>query len=1118
MLVTRSISLKEGPVPMRIKLALVVLCLCLTAATASAEVDARMLRYPDVSESHIAFVYAGDIWLVEKGGGTAQRLSSPPGEEFFPRFSPDGSRLAFTANYDGNSDIYVVPSMGGAPVRVTHHPDAEMLSGWTPDGTQLLFSSRRASGVRSLSHFYVVSADGGFPDVLPVPYGDVGAISSSGATIAYTTRDRGFRTWKRFRGGTAPDIWLFDLEERRARNLTDDAANDSRPMWHGDTLYFLSDRGPALRSNIWALDAASGEMRQVTNFTDFDITFPAIGPSDIVFQAGGRLYLLGLDDEQYAEVEVEIVTDLASLRPHRINAADLIQGSGISPNGKRAVIEARGEIFTVPAKHGVVHNLSRSSDSAERFPAWSPDGKNIAYWSDASGEYELTLIPAGGGEPKTLTNLGPGFRYRLYWSPDSTKIAFIDHTQTIQIYNLESKEFTEIDKGLWMLHGNLQGFEVDWSSDSRWITYSRGLETTNGAIFLFDTEDGTRHQMTSGYYNDFGPVFDPDGKYLYYFSNRTLEPIYSDIDGTWIYPNTTNVVAVPLRTDVPSPLAPRNDEEELEEEKADAEVEATDDKKKGKKKDKKADGDDEGDEDEKKPEPVKIDFEGFEGRVVVLPLEAGNWGGLAAVSGKVVFQRAPRSGASDEQHPIGFWDLEEREEETILDDATSFEIAAGGKKMLVRSKDTFAIVDIQPGQKIGGKGNSNNKLDTSKLEMTLDPQAEWRHLFTDVWRTYRDYFYDANMHGLDWDGLREHYGALLDDAVTRWDVNFIIGELIGEVNSSHTYVRGGDTESTPRRRVGLLGADWALENGAYRIARIVSGAPWDGGEIRSPLAEPGIEIDEGDYILAVNGVPMDTTKDPFAAFQGLGDQTVALTVNDNPTMEGAREVLVETMTSEFQLRNREWIEGNRQRVLEASDGKIGYVYVPDTSVPGQTALVRQLNSQIRLPGLIIDERFNAGGQLPDRFIEKVNRQMVTRIFFRHGATVTHPTVSHYGAKAMLINGWAGSGGDAFPFFFKEMKVGPLVGERTWGGLIGPAVGHRLIDGGGFTAPPGRLYGVDGVWFAEGHGVDPDIPVIDDPNQLAKGVDPQLEAAINAVLEQLEENPPVFADPPEFEVR
>ena len=1098
---------------MRFKLALVVLCLCLAATNASAEVDARMLRYPDVSQTHIAFVYAGDIWLVEKGGGTAHRLSSPRGEETFPRFSPDGSRLAFTANYDGNSDIYAVPSMGGAPVRVTHHPNAEMLSGWTPDGTQLLFSSRQASGVRSLSHFYLVSADGGFPDVLPVPYGDVGAISSSGATIAYTTRDRGFRTWKRFRGGTAPDIWLFDLEDLSARNLTDDAANDSRPMWHGATLYFLSDRGPTLRANIWALDTASGEMRQVTNFTDFDITFPAIGPSDIVFQAGGRLYVLGLDDEQYAEVEVEIVTDLASLRPHRINAADLIQGSGISPNGKRAVIEARGEVFTVPAKHGVVQNLSRSSGSAERFPAWSPDGKSIAYWSDADGEYELHLIPAAGGEPKTLTSLGPGFRYKLYWSPDSTRIAFIDHTQTIQIYDLETSDFTTVDKGLWMLHGNLRGFEVNWSSDSRWVTYSRGLETHNNAIFLFDTESGRRHQVTSGYYNEFSPVFDPDGKYLYYYSNRTLEPIYSDIDDTWIYPNTTNIVAVPLRTDVPSPLAPRNDEEEVKEEEAEDEAEATDEtKKKGKKKDKKTGDEEKSDEDEKKPEPVKIDLEGFEQRIVVLPLEAGNWGGLTAVSGKVIFQRTPRSGASDEQSPVGFWDLEEREEETIVGDATGFMVAAGGKKMLVRSRDSFAIVDIAPDQEM------KDTLDTSKLEMTLDPKAEWRHLFNDVWRTYREYFYDPNMHGLDWDGLREQYGSLLDDAITRWDVNFIIGELIGEVNASHTYVRGGDTEQAQRRRVGLLGIDWALENGAYRVARIVSGAPWDGGEIRSSLAEPGVEIAEGDYILAVNGVPIDTTKDPFAAFQGLGDQTVSLTVNGSPTMEGAREVLVETMTSESQLRNREWIERNRQRVLEASDGKIGYIYVPDTSLPGQTALVRQLNSQIRLPGLIIDERFNAGGQLPDRFIEKINRQMVSRIFFRHGGTITHPTVSHYGAKAMLINGWAGSGGDAFPWFFKVMKVGPLVGERTWGGLIGPAVGHRLIDGGGFTAPPGRLYGVDGVWFTEGHGVDPDIPVIDDPNEFVKGFDPQLEVAIDAVLELIEENPPVYADAPEFEVR
>jgi tricorn protease len=1114
----RSTPVEEGCITMRLKIAITVLSLCLAATTASAEVDARMLRYPDVSATHIAFVYAGDIWTVEKGGGVAHRLSSPSGEELFPRFSPDGARLAFTANYDGNSDVYIIPAMGGSPVRLTHHPDEDLLSDWSPDGERILFSSRRASGIRRLSQFYLVSPDGGFPTELPVPYGVFGAIDPSGRSIAYSTRHRGFRTWKRFRGGTAPDIWHFDLETLEARNLTDSAANDAYPMWHGDTLYFLSDRGPALRSNIWALEP-SGEMRQVTHFTDFDITFPAIGPSDIVFQAGGRLYLLSLDDEQIAEVEVEIITDLASVRPQRINASSYIENADISPHGKRVVIEARGELFSVPAKHGVVQNLSRTSGAAERFPAWSPDGKHIAYWSDESGEYELTLVPSAGGEPKVLTGLGPGFRYRIYWSPDSSKVAFIDHTQVIRVYTLPTDTFSEVDKGLWMLHPGLQDFAIDWSSDSRWIAYSRGLETGNSAIFLFDTSNGTCHQVTSGYFSDSGPVFDPDGKFLYYLSNRSLEPIYSDIDATWIYPNTTRIVAAPLQGDVPSPLAPRNDQEAVkDEDEADEKAEETEEKSKREKEGKKTDEKQGSAKDDKKPKPVKIDLGGFEERIVVLPPEAGNYANLAAVSGKIIFHRMPRSGSADENRPIAFYDLEEREEETIIGNAIDFSVAANGKKMLVRSRDTFAIVDIKPDQEIGGNGNSDNRVDTSKLEMVLDPQAEWRQLFTEVWRTYRDYFYDPNLHGLDWDALRNHYGALLDDAITRWDVNFIIGELIGEVNASHTYVGGGDLERAPRRPVGLLGIDWALENGAYRVARIVGGAPWDGGEVRSPLAEPGVDIAEGDYILAVNGVPIDTSKDPFAAFQDLGEQTVALTVNSKPSVDGSREVLVETLASESRLRNLEWIEHNRQRVLEASDGRIGYIYVPDTSVPGQTELVRQLNSQIRLPGLIIDERFNAGGQLPDRFIEKVNRQMVSRIFFRHGATRTHPSVTHYGAKAMLINGWAGSGGDAFPWFFKEMDVGPLVGERTWGGLIGPAVGHRLIDGGRYTAPPGRLFSVNGEWFPEGHGVDPDIPVVDHPTKLAKGIDPQLEAAISAVLELIVENPPVFAKPPEFEVR
>jgi tricorn protease len=616
------------------------------------------------------------------------------------------------------------------------------------------------------------------------------------------------------------------------------------------------------------------------------------------------------------------------------------------------------------------------------------------------------------------------------------------------------------------------------------------LETGNDAVFIFDTQSGDVHQVTSGYYGDYGPAFDPDGKYLYYFSNRTLRPIYSDMDATWIYPNTTNVVAASLRADVPSPLAPRNDEEPVSEDDEEGAKE------------------DEGEE----STDLEIEIEGLESRAVILPPEPGNYNTMRAVSGKVIFMRYPRSGTSPGgRASIVYYDLEEREEKAVLDAASGYEISADGKKILVANRGQWAIVDVKPKQKM------DKRLATNDLEMTVDPKEEWRQMFTDVWRTYRDVFYDPGMHGLDWNALHSQYGGLLEDAVTRWDVNFVIGELIGEVNASHTYVGGGDTETPRRRQVGLLGVDWSLDNGAYRIARIVKGAPWD-IESRSPLSEPGVGVKVGDYILAVNGVPMDTQVEPYAAFEGLAGETVLLTVNDRPNMSGARQVLVETMRSEARLRNLAWIEHNRQTVEEATNGRVGYIFVPNTAVSGQTELVRQFNSQMTMDGLIIDERFNAGGQLPDRFIEKMNRQQVTRIFFRHGQTVTWPPVTHHGPKVMLINGWAGSGGDAFPFFFKEMQVGPLIGERTWGGLIGPASGHGLIDGGFYTAPPGRLYGPDGVWFAEGHGVDPDIPVVDDPAQLARGVDPQLQAAIAEVMRLIEENPPVFAEPPAFERR
>jgi len=1083
---------------------LILIFITFISVTAQAQVDARMFRQPDVSATHITFVYAGDIWIVPKEGGLAHRLSSPLGEESFPRFSPDGSHIAFSGNYDGNVDVYVIPTLGGSTVRVTYHPMSDRLIDWRPIGKGLLFASTRESGSRRFSQFYSVSSNGGLPDKLPIAYGESGTFSPDEKYLAFTTTTEAFRrTWKRYRGGLAPDIWLFELQTKSARNLTNSDANDDYPMWHGETLYFLSDRGPNQRQNIWKYDIKTEKISQVTDFKDYDITVPAIGPKDIVFEAGGRLYLLDLEIEKYREVEIEVVTDLATVKSHMVNVEDLIQSAGISPSGKRAAFEARGDIFTVPAEHGYIRNLTQRSGSAERYPSWSPDGKHIAYWSDKSGEYELLICPADGtGKEKTLSKLGKGFRYQIFWSPDSKKIAFIDHVHDIQIFEMETSQITKVDNIDWLNHPSLGGFEVSWSADSNWLAYTQVLENFQFVIMLYDVKENKSHQVTSGYYSDLGPVFDPDGKYLYFFTDRTLSPVYSSLDGTWIYPNTTRIAAVSLQKDVPSLLAPRNDAEKVEEEK-DKEEKPKEEKPKEVKPDKK--------EEEKKSEALKVDLDGFESRLVVLPPSAGNYSMLRAIKGQIIYHRRPRTGSDDRQSPVVAYNLEKREEETILDDASGFEISADGKKMLVALRRSFYIIDIKPKQKL------THKLRTNELEMLVDPRAEWKQMFMDIWRNYRDFFYDPNMHGVDWEGVRSKYGNLLKDAVTRWDANFVFGEVIGELNASHTYVGGGDLEAGKRQNVGMLGIDWALENGAYRISRIIDGAVWD-NEVRSPFKLPGVEVKEGDYILAVNGILLDTKKDPWAAFQGLASKTVALTINDKPTMEGARDVIVETLRDESRLRNLEWIEISRHRVEKATNGKVGYIYMPDTGSNGQTELVRQYYAQIDKDGFIVDERFNSGGQLADRFIELLSRPRVHYIAWRYGKEIQQPQRANPGPKVMLINGWSGSGGDALPYTFKGQSVGPIVGMRTAGALIGPAIGHMTVDGGFYTVPEGRIYGNDGVWFAEGHGVDPDIEVIDDPSRLAKGADPQLERAIEEVMRLLEADPPKKAGKPAYQNR
>ncbi len=1068
-----------------------------------AQIDARMIQHPDVSKTQIVFNFGGDLWLVSKTGGTAVKLSSPAGQEIFPRFSPDGSQIAYNANYDGNTDIYVIPAIGGIPQRVTNHGMADRLVDWFPNGKSLLFASSMNSGKQRFNQFFEVSAKGGLPNQLPLAYAEFGSLSPDGKRIVYTPRTTAFRTWKRYRGGLNSDMWIFDLEKKSAEQIFDKSVGNEIPMWSAQKIYWISDRGSDKRYNIWSYDLSNKQTNQLTKFTDFDIHFPAMGPEEIVFEAGGKLYLLNLTTEKMNEVKINVVTDAITLMPKTENVSGLILGATVSPDGKRAIFEARGELFNVPAQNGPTINLTKTSGVAERHPSWSPDGNKVAYWSDMYGEYELTIKDLDKpSEEKKLTSYGKGYRYNLYWSPNSKMLAFIDQSMKINVFDIEKDKTIKIDQALYYMHGGLMGFRPSWSPDSRWLAYSRDTKGQSSAIFLFDSKEEKTHQLTTGYYADSDPAFDPDGKFLYFSTNRTLTPVYSDFGNTWIYPNSTNIALATLSTETLFPLSPKVDTTSLKKDEP---------KKEEKKDDKKVDAAKDKTADKEKPKETKIDLEGFENRIVILPVQAGNYGRLGAVSGKVIYQRTPNSGSADKKSQILFYDFDKREEKTIIDDANGFIITADLKKMLVWKSNQYAVVDVAENQKL------DKPMPTAQLEATIDPKAEWKQIYKDSWRIFRDYFYDENMHGVDWKELGERYGKLVDYCATRWDLNYLIGELISELNASHTYRGGGDIDEAPVKNVGYLGIDWANSNNAYKIAKIIKGAAWD-TEVQSPLALPGVKVKEGDFILEVNGVKLETNQAPWIAFQGLSGKTVELTFNDKPSLDGARKIYVQTLADETRLRNLAWIESNRKRVEEASNGKIGYIYVPSTGTDGQTELVRQFAAQLTKEGLIIDERFNNGGQIPDRFIELLDRKPLAFWKTRDGADWQWPPHANFGPKVMLVNGWSGSGGDAFPDYFRKAGLGKLIGERTWGGLIGISGAPALIDGGSVSVPTFRMFDPNGKWFKEGYGVDPDIEVIDDPAQLAKGIDPQLERAIQEVMSELKKNPFVVPKHEAFEKR
>jgi len=1072
----------------------------LVVAPARADITPHggMMRHPTVSAERVAFVYAGDIWTVSRDGGTATKLVAPPGVESRPRFDPDGERIAFVGNYEGDTDLYVIDVEGGIAHRVTHHPANEVLQQWTDDDL-LLFASSAEGAPRNNLQLYTVSPEGGLPEKLPVEYGAMAAVDDAGRRLAFTPWTRDHRTWKRYRGGMSTDLWLFDLETFESKRLTDWEGTDTQPMWHDGVIYYLSDQGPEHRWNLWRIDPENGTPEQVTRFEDFDVKAPSMGPGpdgdgEIVFQMGSGIHLLDLASGDVTELEITIPGERPDLRPERVDVSDNIMNWNVSSTGKRALVAMRGDVWSVPLENGVSMNLTRSAGTAERFPTWSPDGRWIAYFGDETGEYEIYVRQSDGkDEPRRLSRFGAPYKEGMDWSPTSESIAYVDKTGTLYVVDVESGDRTKVNQHHW---GNTPSWS--WSHDGAWIAYTDAGGNMHGQIWMYEVATGEKTQVTSGTFDDGDPAFDREGKFFYYVSSRDFtSPTYEDVGTTFVYDDTERIVMVPLRADVELPHLPEDDHEDWSEE-AEDDSDGDEDAE---------NGDEEKDEEAEEEEPaLVIDLEGFEDRGVQLDLDGGSYGNLDVVDGGALIYR---TGGWGPDGGIKTYDphADEPEEKTVISGVGSYRLTADGKKLLVRKGKSFALLDAKPDQKF------EDAVSVDGYETMIDPREEWEQIFTDSWRFYRDYFYDPGMHGVDWEGVGDQYREMLADCSSRADVGFVIREMISELNVGHAYHGGGDLEDTPSRNVGLLGVDFEVDDGAYRIAEIHEGAPWD-TDARSPLHRASGEVNEGDYLLAVNGQELDVTVDPWVAFIGTAGKVTRLTVSEEPRLDDdAREVLVEPVSSDSGLRYRHWIEQKRQRVYEATDGRVGYIYVPNTGRGGQNDLFRQFYGQRHMDALIIDERWNGGGQIPTRFIELLNRPRTNYWATRDGErrSFPWPPDSHQGPKCMLINGLAGSGGDAFPAYFRQAGLGKLIGERTWGGLVGISGSRPIIDGAFLSVPSFAYFEKDGTWGIEGHGVEPDIEVVADPEPLAKGVDPQLEAAIEHMLAEIERNP---YEPPE----
>jgi tricorn protease len=1086
------------------KLLLTMVCLLGAGNLCWAEAGKPLLmRQPSISRSQIVFSYAGSLWIAGREGGEARRLTTG-GHESHPIFSPDGAEIAFTGEYDGNTDVYVVPAAGGVPRRLTYHPGWDEAVGWTPDGKQVLFRSARNAFADGVVQLFTIPVEGGFPTPLPLVRAAEGSYSPDGSHLAYVPIDQWQRAWKRYRGGQAKPIWIANLADSSIEaKIPRDNSNDFNPMWVGDTVYFLSDRnGPV---TLFSYDIRSKKVTQLVKNDGLDFKSASAGPNAIVYEQFGSLHLLDLKSHHVRNVEIGIAGDLAEVRPHfQKIEPQRIRSAGISPTGARAVFGVRGEILTVPPEKGDIRNLTNTTDVVERDPAWSPDGNSIAYLSDESGEYALHIRNQNGmGEVRKI-DLGkpPTFYYSPTWSPDSKKIAYTDKRLNVWYVDLEKKTPVHVDTDTFAgpFHGALKPV---WSPDSRWLAYTKQLRSHLRAVFVYSLEQAKSFQLTDGMSDALFAAFDKEGKYLYFTASTNTALSTGWLDMTSLQrPVTRSVYLMVLKKDLPSPLAPESDEEKPKEpEKSD--------------KDKQVE---KGDKDKaEKPVTVEIDLENISQRILALPIPARNYQQLDAGKPGVIFlvEGPPIDPIDYEDGPptgtVHKFDLKTRKTEQILAGITFFQLSFNGEKMLYARQNQWTIGPAEkapegppPAEAKPGQGGP---LKLDQMEVYVDPRAEWKHMYYQVWRDERDFLYDPGLHGLNLEAVKKEYEPFLDNISSRDDLNYLFEEMLGNITIGHMFVGGGDIPQPKRVRTGLLGADYTIDNGRYRITRVYNGENWN-PRLRAPLTQPGVNVKAGEYVLAVNGREARAPVNLYSFFEETAGKQVVFKVGPNPDGTGARDVTVVPVDDEGGLRNYAWIEGNRRRVDELTGGRVAYVYLPDTYAGGYTNFNRYYFAQVGKEAAIIDERYNGGGDIADYIIDYLRRSLLSYWSLREGTDITTPLEAIFGPKVMITNEMAGSGGDAMPWMFRKTGIGPLVGKRTWGGLVGHYTNPAdLLDGGFAGTPDLAFYNPNGTWDVENHGVPPDFEVELDPQAARQGHDTQLEKAIEVVMDLLKKNPP-----------